>query len=174
MAQLVRERGRWRHSEQLQDPEKPGFRRGLSRWNAARGFGELGAVGFHQHRHVSVAEARQAQCSLQVYLSRSVAQQIGSPHHVGHALRGIIDDHRQQIRKISIAAPQNGITGHGCHVLGMLTLQTVDEPGRARFDPQPRGGGGTGISRTAAARPGIAFRAGEVLPAAGAFERQAA
>ena len=68
--------------------------RGVHRQGGA-GLGQLVAIGIEQQGQVQVARHRQAERTLQQDLARGGVEQVGAAHHVGDALVGVVDHHRQ-------------------------------------------------------------------------------
>ena len=83
--------------------------------------GQFFAIRAAHQRRVQVAQRGYAQRVLQQDLARRVVGQVFATHHVGDALGGVIDHHRQLIRPQAISAAQHKVA-HG--VADVLLLRT--------------------------------------------------
>ena len=81
----------------------------LGQRDGAVTLGETLAVGPEHQRHVQVLGRRQAEEPLEQHLARRRRQQVVAAHHLGHPLRGIVDDHRQVVGRHTVAPLQHDV-----------------------------------------------------------------
>ncbi len=80
-----------------------------------------------QQRQVPVARYRQPQCLLQQNLPRGGVEQVGTAHHFGHPLCGVIHHHRQLVRPAAVGTAQHEVADLGLHVLLLRAAQAIVE-----------------------------------------------
>ena len=88
--------------------------------------GELLARRVDRRRDVQVARRRVAEQALQVDLPRRRIEQVGAAHHVGDALLGVVDHHRELVGELPVGAIQHEVADVA------LERSAAADPGRGR------------------------------------------
>ena len=76
---------------------------------------------------MQIARRCHAQGLLQHQLARGGVEQVRPAHHIGDALRRIVDHHRQLVGPVAVGTAQHDIAHLGVHILGDAPLQRVLE-----------------------------------------------
>src|SRR5690606_15721417 len=137
-------RRRRRLAEEVQRRAQIGAGFGIAQSRGESLFAEFLALRIYDHRNMGIKrfvdvvrwlQLRRAQAALQKNLPRCRIEQIRSAHDMRHALRGIVEYHRQLIRRQLLLAKDNEVADLA-QILFDMALHRIVETDRDGVDPE--------------------------------------